>query len=83
MKLHLYFNCTIKGHLDLESISSLNKALIQFPEMLMVSSHDFELLNTVVSRVIEVSDKGFVDYTGSFKEFVEDPKIKEKRDALY
>ena len=70
-------------HLDLESISSLNKALIQFPQMLIVASHDFELLNTVVDRVIEVSGKGFVDYTGSFKEFIEDPKIKARRDALY
>ena len=48
-------------HLDLESISSLNDGLCQFSECLIVSSHDFQLLNTVVNRIIEVTPKGLLD----------------------
>lgn len=57
-------------HLDLEAISALNDGLIQFPEVLIFTSHDFELLHTVPNRIIEVTPKGFVDYEGSFSDFV-------------
>ena len=51
-------------HLDLEAISSLNDGLIQFPEVLIFTSHDFELLHTVPNRIIEVTPKGYVDFLG-------------------
>jgi ATPase subunit of ABC transporter with duplicated ATPase domains len=57
-------------HLDLESISALNNGLIVFPEMVMVISQDFELLNTVVNRIIEVTPAGMRDYHGTFEDFV-------------
>ncbi|MBG91082.1 MAG: ABC transporter ATP-binding protein [Actinobacteria bacterium] len=71
------------NHLDLESISALNDGLINFKGTLLVTSHDFELLNTVVSRVIEVSPKGFLDRYNNFNDYIEDESLKPKRAALY
>ena len=70
-------------HLDLESIASLNEGLIAFPGILLLVSHDFELMNTVSNRVIEVSPNGMLDRTSNFKEFIEDETIKAQRNKLY
>ena len=41
-------------HLDLEAISALNDGLIQFPEIVILTSHDMELLYTIPNRIIEI-----------------------------
>ena len=69
-------------HLDLEAISALNDGLIQFPEVLMFTSHDFEILRTVPNRIIEVSPKGYVDYSGSFDDFINHDVYQEKVAAI-
>jgi ATPase subunit of ABC transporter with duplicated ATPase domains len=43
------------NHLDLESITSVNKGLESFNGVILLSSHDYELINTVTNRVIEIS----------------------------
>ena len=43
------------NHLDLESITSVNKGLEGFNGVILLSSHDYELINTVTNRVIEIS----------------------------
>ena len=70
-------------HLDLEAISSLNKGLIDSPVGMMLTSHDFELLNTVGNRVIEVSPEGMIDHLGNFEEYMANSQIQTKRQALY
>lgn len=58
-------------HLDLESISSLNEGLTRYNSVLMLTSHDFELLNTTTNRVIEIKDDGsIIDEKTSFEEYV-------------
>jgi len=46
------------NHLDLESITALNNGLIAFPEVILFTSHDHELVNTVASRVVEITADG-------------------------
>lgn len=70
-------------HLDLESISALNEGLINFPGILLVSSHDIQLLNTVCNRVIEVTPKGMLDVKSTFSDFIENESIAKKRKTLY
>ncbi len=70
-------------HLDLEAISALNDGFIQFPEVLIFTSHDTELLHTVPNRIIEVSPNGCVDYTGLFEDFVKHDTYQKKVAALY
>lgn len=70
-------------HLDLESISALNDGLAEFSECLILCSHDFQLLNTVCNRFIEVGPNGILDIKTSFDDFVQDPALQEKRKDLY
>ena len=42
------------NHLDLESITSVNKGLEGFDGVILLSSHDYELIQTVTNRVIEI-----------------------------
>ena len=44
------------NHLDLESITSLNKGLINFRGPLLLVSHDHELVQTTCTRIIEIKD---------------------------
>jgi ATPase subunit of ABC transporter with duplicated ATPase domains len=44
------------NHLDLESITSLNNALIAFSEVVLFASHDQEFVSTVANRIIEIAE---------------------------
>lgn len=70
-------------HLDLEAISALNDGLINYPECIIFSSHDFQLLDTVSNRVIEVTPKGFLDQNMSFDEYMTSDALADKRKKLY
>lgn len=69
-------------HLDLEAISSLNEGFIKFPDVLMFTTNDFELLTTVPNRIIEVSPKGYVDYGGGFEDFIQHDTYQKKVAAI-
>ncbi|TXD49062.1 ABC-F family ATP-binding cassette domain-containing protein [Polaribacter sp. IC073] len=71
------------NHLDLESIQSLNNALINFKGTILFSTHDHEFAHTVANRIIELTPKGAIDRYTTFEEYVSDPKIKELRDKMY
>jgi len=61
------------NHLDLESIMSLNKGLENFKGTILFSSHDHQLLQTVANRIVEITDDGCIDRTGTtFDEYFED-----------
>lgn len=71
------------NHLDLESITALNNSLMEFKGNLIMSSHDHQLMTTVVNRVIEIGPKGQVDFLGSLDEYLDSNKRKEARETLY
>ncbi len=58
-------------HLDLESISAVNAGLSAFAGNVIFSSHDFELVNTVANRIIEITPQRILDRTGTYEEFIE------------
>ena len=58
-------------HLDLESISAVNNGLAAFKGNILFTSHDYELINTVANRIIEITPDGILDYTGSYEQFLE------------
>jgi ATPase subunit of ABC transporter with duplicated ATPase domains len=70
-------------HLDLESITSLNTAFEQCSDCMLFTSHDFQLLETVADRIIEVSPKGMIDRKTNFDDFMQNEKIGELRATLY
>ncbi|MDE6730958.1 MAG: ATP-binding cassette domain-containing protein, partial [Oscillospiraceae bacterium] len=49
------------NHLDLESITAVNNGLSAFKGVVLFSSHDHEMLQTVANRVIEITPEGCLD----------------------
>jgi ATPase subunit of ABC transporter with duplicated ATPase domains len=59
------------NHLDLESITSLNNALIDFPEVALFASHDHQIVSTVANRIVEITPEGITDVMMDFDEYLE------------
>jgi ATPase subunit of ABC transporter with duplicated ATPase domains len=70
------------NHLDLESITSLNKSLVNFKEVILFTSHDHEFLNTVVNRIIEITPGGVIDRLMTFDEYIESTEVEETRESM-
>ncbi len=64
-------------HLDLESITAVNNGLSEFKGNLILSSHDYELINTVANRIIEIRSDGITDFRGTYEEYVASKKAVE------
>ena len=69
-------NCLVldqpTDHLDLESISAVNDGLTAFPGNVLFTSHDYEIVNTVANRIIELLPDGTVlDRSGTYEDFLE------------
>ena len=65
------------NHLDIESITSLNNALVKFSGPVVFSSFDTELIETVQNRIIYIKEDGkLVDKRMSYEEFIEKNAIK-------
>lgn len=58
------------NHLDLESITALNNGLTDFPGNLIFSSHDYQFIETIATRILELSPEGLIDYHGTFEEYM-------------
>ncbi len=60
------------NHLDIESITSLNKGMENYKGALLFSSHDHELLSTVANRIIEFKEDGkYIDKMMNYDEYLE------------
>jgi len=58
-------------HLDLESITAVNNGLADFKGNIIFSSHDYEIVQTVANRIIEITPDGIIDRMGTYEEFIE------------
>ncbi len=58
-------------HLDLESITAVNNGLDKFHGNVIFSSHDYEIVNTVANRIIEITENGIIDYSGTYEDYLE------------
>ncbi len=71
------------NHLDLESITALNNGMKDFSGNMIFTSHDYEILDTVANRIIEISPKGMIDQLMSYGEYLHSSKVKALREELY
>jgi ATPase subunit of ABC transporter with duplicated ATPase domains len=71
------------NHLDLESITAFNNALKEFPGNIIFTSHDFQFMNTVANRIIEITPNGLIDKLMTYEEYIRDEKVKELREKMY
>lgn len=58
-------------HLDLESITAVNNGLSAFKGNVMFMSHDYEIVNTVADRIIELTPDRIIDKKGNYEDYVE------------
>jgi ATPase subunit of ABC transporter with duplicated ATPase domains len=58
------------NHLDLESITAVNNGLREFKGNVLFYSHDYETINTVANRIIELKDEGIFDFSGTYEEYL-------------
>ena len=71
------------NHLDLESITSLNNSLSDFPGTVIFISQDREFVDTVATRIVEITPKGLLDKEMSYSEYLASDEISELRAELY
>lgn len=63
------------NHLDLEAITALNKGMVNYRGVILFTSHDHELIQTVANRIIYIKEKIVVDKYLSYDEFIEQYNI--------
>jgi len=71
------------NHLDLESIQAFNDGCQVFPGVVLLTSHDHTFMQTVATRIIELTPKGIIDRLMTFDEYLEDKRVKELREEMY
>ncbi|MCW7753947.1 ATP-binding cassette domain-containing protein [Desulfobotulus sp. H1] len=68
------------NHLDLESILWLENWLSSsFKGALLMTCHDQEFMNRIVSRIIEVGNGGATTYTGNYDFFIKEREIRREQ----
>jgi ATPase subunit of ABC transporter with duplicated ATPase domains len=58
------------NHLDLESIVALGEALVKYEGTAFVVSHDRDLISRFATRLFAFTDKGLVDFKGSYEDYL-------------
>jgi len=71
------------NHLDLESIIAYNDALKDYTGVVLLTSHDHELMQTVANRIIELTPNGMIDKRMTYDEYLESDQVKAEREKLY
>jgi ATPase subunit of ABC transporter with duplicated ATPase domains len=71
------------NHLDLESITALNNALIDFSGTVLFTSQDYQFINTVATRIIEVSSNGYLNYQMKYEDYIKDENVQKRRELMY
>ena len=80
-------NCLIldtpTNHLDLESIQAFNNNLKLFKGNILFASHDHEFIQTVATRIIELTPNGIIDKLMDYDDYITNDAIKEQKDRMY
>jgi ATPase subunit of ABC transporter with duplicated ATPase domains len=72
------------NHLDIESIIWLEEFLTSLPGSLLMTSHDREFMNRIVSRIAEIDGGEITAYSGNYDFYERERAIREaNREAAY
>ena len=71
------------NHLDLESITSVNKGLEKFDGVLLFSSHDHEMIQTLANRIIEITPGEIMNSKTTLEDYLENKDIQKKLKEMY
>jgi ATPase subunit of ABC transporter with duplicated ATPase domains len=67
------------NHLDLESLIWLEKFLRDYEGTLLMTSHDREFINRVISKVVEIDSGSLTTYTGNYEFYEQQRALNEKQ----
>jgi ABC transporter, ATP-binding protein len=70
-------------HLDLESITSLNKSLERFDGTVLFTTHDHEFIQTVATKIIEITPNGILEKEMEYDDYLNDEKVQDRLEELY
>jgi ATPase subunit of ABC transporter with duplicated ATPase domains len=70
------------NHLDLESITALNNGMKDFKGIILFTSRDHELTETVANRIIELTPGGIIDKLMTYDEYISSDVVKQQREEL-
>lgn len=71
------------NHLDLESITSLNEQMIDYQGVILFTSHDHALMQSVANRIIEITPNGAIDKLIAYDDYINSEEIKAQRENKY
>ena len=79
-------NCLIldepTNHLDMESITSLNNALIKFPGVVLFACQDHQFIQTTANRIMELTATGLIDKQTTYDEYLDSDELARKRQIM-
>ena len=67
------------NHLDLESIVWLEEWLVNFKGSLVMTSHDRDFMNRIVTRIVEVANKTITTYSGNYDFYLREREIRKEQ----
>lgn len=74
---------TPTNHLDLESIQAFNNTLTGYKGVILFASHDHEFIQTVATRIIELTPNGIIDKIMEYDDYITDERVQAARERLY
>jgi len=72
------------NHLDIESIVWLERFLKSVPATILMTSHDRDFMNRIVTKIVEIDDGDILTYSGDYDFYVREREIREtNQEAAY
>lgn len=71
------------NHLDLESITAFNDGMINFPGIVLFTTHDHQFMQTTANRIIEVTPTGIIDRLCTYDEYLADERVNQLREEMH
>lgn len=70
------------NHLDIDSKEVLEEALLDYDGTILTISHDRYFLNTVIDKILVLSENGVEEYLGSYDYYIEKKRQGEEKQEL-
>jgi len=70
------------NHLDMDSRQVLESALYDFPGTILFVSHDRYFINSIATRILDMTESGINSYEGSWDEYQYHLSLKAKEENL-
>ena len=58
------------NHLDMESITAVNDGMSKFKGIILFTSHDHQLTQTVANRIIDIKNDKLIDKETTYNEYL-------------